>query len=119
MEEVRVVHPVYRVAGVWENQVWCRDMFPRSRCIQSLVVDRRGYENERWERVVLLHVELEVDFCVMDYGRVLAPLVCRGKELYQLKGDWVPLRQSKGCSMNHHVRRGRGSEHDDVGRCGE
>src|SRR6266404_6549416 len=94
-------------------------MIPRSRYIQSLVLDRRGEEYERWERMVLLHVELVVGLRVMDYGRVLVRLVCMGKELFQLTGDWVPLRQLKGCSMNHHVRRGRGSEHDDVGRYGE
>src|SRR6266404_2036608 len=119
MGEVRVVRPVCREAGVWENQVSCRGMFPMSQCIQSLEVERRGYGIEHWERVVLLHVELEVDLHVMDYGRVLALLVCRGTELFQLKGDRVPLRQSKGCSMNRHERRGRGSGHNNIERYGE
>src|SRR6266404_2668481 len=119
MEEVRVVRPVYRWAGVWENPVSRRGMFPRSRYIQSLVVDRCGGEYERWERMVLLHVELVVRLRVMDYGRVLVRLVCMDKELFQQKGDRVPLRRSKGCNMNRHVRRVRGSEHDGVGRYGE
>jgi len=69
--------------------------------------------------VVLLHVELEVDLRVMDYGRVLVLLVYRGMELLLQRGVWVQLRQSKGCNRNHHVRRGRGSEHDNVGRYSE
>ncbi len=58
--------------------------------------------------MVLLHEGLEVDLRVMGYGRVLALLVCKGRELLQLRDVRVQLQQLKGCSRNHK-RRGRGS----------